>query len=324
MAGGATIERTRYLMGTLCGVMVQARDSARAERAATAALDDIARLEQVMSSWRASSELTALNRDAGRAHRCSADLFAVLDSARVYAAATHGAFDPTVEPLILAWDLRGAGRVPTKAARDHARARVGWERLHLDRHRYTARLEAGAALDLGGIGKGFALDRAAARLRAAGVDAALLNFGGELLALGRPGTMRNGVWPVRIADPAHRLRPVVELAVEHGAVSTSSQGERGFTSGGRRYGHVLDPRTGLPVESRASVTVAAATGTRADAISTALLVAGRDSARAWARRHPEDGILWLEPSGSAVRMWSWNVRSRALEGARVIRMKAAR
>ena len=314
-----TIERERFLMGTLCNAVVHARDSTRAERAAAAALDDIARLEQVMSSWRSSSELAALNRTSERAVRCSPDLFAVLDSASAYAAATAGTFDPTIEPLMIAWDMRGAGRVPSDRERAAARAKVGWRRLSLDRARHTARLDDGAALDLGGIGKGFALDRAAERLRIAGADAALLNFGGELLAYGG-----GGGWPVSIAHPARRLQPVVSLVVSRGAVSTSSQGERGVRVHGRRFGHVLDPRTGLPVESRASVTVVAASATRADAVSTALLVGGRDFARAWASRHPEDGILWLEPAGSAVRMWTWNVRPRAVRGARVIVMNPSR
>lgn len=316
---GATIERDRYLMGTLCQTIVEARDSAHAERAAAGALDEIARLERVMTSWRASSELQSLNR-AGRARVCSPDLFAVLDSASAYAGKTNGRFDPTVEPLMIAWDLRGAGRVPNERQLAEARAKVGWRRLDLDRGRRTARLEDGAALDLGGIGKGFALDRAAERLRAAGAEAALLNFGGELLACGR----REGNWPIAIAHPARRMRPVVTLEVQRGAVSTSAQSERGFTLRGHRYGHVLDPRTGLPVESRASVTVVAASATRADAVSTALLVGGRDFAQLWARRHPEDGVLWLEPAGSAVRMWSWNVRPRPVRGARVIRMNPSR
>lgn len=320
---GATAERTRFLMGTLCEVLVHAADSAHAGGAAAAALDEIARLEQVMSSWRQSSELAALDGSAGRPYECSADLFAVLDSAVAYAEATHGAFDPTVEPLLAAWDLRGAGRVPSGAQLEAARARVGWQRLRLDRGAKTARLETGSAVDLGGIGKGFALDRAAERLRVLGVDGALLNFGGELCAFGRPAERpRDRGWTVTLADPADRLRPVASFVLEQGAVSTSSQGERGFTAGGRHYGHVLDPRSGLPVESRASVTVVAASATRADGLSTALLVAGRDSARVWAAQHPADGVVWLEPAGSAVRMWCWNVRPRAIPGSRLILMQS--
>jgi thiamine biosynthesis lipoprotein len=310
-------------MGTLCDVVVHAADSASAGRAAAAALDEIARLEQVMSSWRSESELSRLDGSAGRAYDCSPDLFAVLDSAVAYAQATRGAFDPTVEPLLIAWDLRGAGRVPTAAEREAARARVGWQRLRLDRGRKVAQLENGAAVDLGGIGKGFALDRAAERLRALGVDSALLNFGGELCAFGPAidATRQRG-WTVTLADPTDRLRPVASLVLERGAVSTSSQGERGFIAGGRHYGHVLDPRSGLPVESRASVTVVASSATRADALSTAFLVAGRDSARAWAERHPADGVVWLEPAESAVRMWCWNVRPSAVAGSRLILMQS--
>ncbi len=323
------VERARYLMGTLCHAVAVHRDSGPAGEALGRALDEVARLERVMSSWREGSELARLNAAAGAPFSCSADLFAVLDSARALAEATGGAFDPTVEPLSRAWDMRGAGRVPSEPELGRARALVGWSRLRLEPPR-TARLDGpGAGLDLGGIGKGFALDRAAEVLRAAGVERALLNFGGEVLALGTavrgyPQGDNSGKWTVSVAHPADRLRPVVRLEVRDAAVSTSAQSERGFVVRGQRYGHVLDPRTGRPVATRASVTVVAPSGTRADALSTALLVRGREEAAAWCRGHPADGVLWLEPAGDAVRAWAWNVgTATAAAGARVIWMTPA-
>lgn len=307
------VERVRYLMGTLCTVSVEAADSARAVAAVDAAFEEIARLERVMSSWRDDSELARFNRAAGTGPAaCSADLAAVLDSAFALARLTGGAFDPTVEPLMVAWDLRGQGRRPGAAALAAARGLVGWPGLTVDREARTARLaHAGMGVDLGGIGKGYALDRAAAVLERQGATSALLNFGGELLALGAGET-------VTIADPAQRLTPVVELPVANAAVSTSGQSERGFTAGGMRYGHILDPRTGRPSPATASVTVVGASGTRADALSTALLVMGRDAAAAFARDHPDVGVLWLDPGPNGVRAWRWNLSgARAVPGAPV-------
>src|SRR5262249_49079106 len=156
-----------------------------------AALDTVAALEARLSNWIPASELCRLNAAGGG--RVSGALFAVLDSARVFAAATGGAFDPTVEPLTLAWDLRGEGRVPSGAELAAARGRVGWRHLSLDPERSLVAL-SGARLDLGGIGKGFALDRAAAVLRAHGMAAASLDAGGQTFLMGTTGASACSVW----------------------------------------------------------------------------------------------------------------------------------
>jgi thiamine biosynthesis lipoprotein len=158
-------------------------------------------------------------------------------------------------------------------------------------------------VDLGGIGKGYALDRAAAVLRRGGIERALLDFGGETLSLGG--------WDVMVAHPERRLTPCARLAARDVAVSTSGQSETGIEAGGRRHGHVLDPATGAPIPTRASVTVVAASATEADALSTALLVMGRARAAEFATRHPELGVLWLEPGNRRVRAWKWNLSTAA-------------
>ena len=305
--GSRTVDRARMLMGTVCTARVETADSARAIGAIGRAFDEIARLERVMSSWRDDSELARLNATGTERFECSSDLHAALDSSRVYAALTGGAFDPTVDPLERAWDLRGHGRVPTDRELDDARARVGWSGLVLEPGGRGARFARdGMSVDLGGIGKGLALDRAADRLRENGVDRGLLNFGGETLALGAD-------WDVAVADPSARLTPAVRLRVSAGAVSTSGQSERGVVVRGRRYGHIVDPRDGRPVERAGSVTVVAPSATRADALSTALLVMGRERAGEFAARHPEVGVLWLEPKGATMRAWKWNLPRCAAE-----------
>mgnify|MGYP001575916177 CR=1 FL=1 len=309
------VERARYLMGTICTVRAEALDTVRAGLAVEEAFGEIARLEQVMSSWRDDSELARLNAEAGEDRvPCSPDLYAVLDSALALASETDGAFDPTIEPLVRVWDLRGQGRVPDVVQVAAAKSRVGWRMVLLDPGRRTARFtKPGAGVDLGGIGKGYALDRAAEALRRRGVKRALLNFGGEVLAM-----TRGAPWAISVAHPGDRLVPVVRLALSNAAVSTSSQGERFVTVRGARFGHILDPRTGSPAQTEASVTVVASSGSRADALSTALLVLGREDAGAFARVHPDIGVLWIEPHGPAVRAWAWNLPALSEEpGARV-------
>jgi thiamine biosynthesis lipoprotein len=308
-ADAARVSRARYLMGTLCTGSAEARDTASAARAIDAALDEIARLERVMSNWRADSELSRLNASAASApFACSPDLWAVLDSALALAALTDGAFDATVEPLARAWDLRGTGRVPSDEEIVQARMLVGAGHVTRDVAARAVRFDRpGVGFDLGGIGKGYALDRAADTLRALGVRRATLNLGGEVVVLSEPRVARPAPASAAVAHPLERLRPVVELAAEGLAISTSSQNERGFEIHRARYGHILDPHRGSPPFSRASVTVIASSATRADALSTALLVHGREGAGRFAGLHPELGVLWLEASGDRVRAWRWNL-----------------
>lgn len=300
---GTNVIRARWLMGTLWTFTATAApsDSAATGRALDAALDSVAALERALSNWSPTSELSRLNA-AGTRDTVSQALAAALDSARALAAETGGAFDPTVEPLTVAWDLRGAGRVPEPGVLASARARVGYARVTIA-HRgpdATAAVDlGGTAIDLGGIGKGYALDHAAALLAARGVRGFVLDAGGQRLSDGN-----GAAW---VAHPLDRDRPAVRVRAPRGSLATSVQRERELVVRGRRVGHVLDPRTGEPTPTMASVTVAAPSGTRADALSTALLVLGRDAARAWAAAHPSIGVLWIEPRGREAVAHAWNL-----------------
>jgi thiamine biosynthesis lipoprotein len=295
------VQRARYLMGTICSVVADAGDTATAGRALGRGLDEIAALEKIMSSWRSDSEVARLNTTSSMWFPCSPELYAVLDSSMAFANMTGGAFDPTIEPLNKIWDMRGKGHLPTPFEAERAFTLVGWRKLSLDPATKRAFFAfTGMGVDLGGIGKGFALDRAARRLREAGVNRALFNFGGEVLAVGEG-------WEVTVADPTQRLKPAVRLVVSNAAVSTSAQSERGIVVKKKHYGHIFDPRTGYPMVAEGSVTVVAPSATRADALSTGLLVMGRDAAATFADKHPEIGVLWLENIDGAVQIWKWNL-----------------
>ncbi len=308
------VVRARVLMGTLCTLRTTAKDSLRAGESLGAALDEIARLETVMSDWSATSEVARVNGLAAvRATGCSADLFAVLDSALTLARLTHGAFDPTVEPLVQLWDMRGKGRLPDPVSVARIRPLIDHTQVTLDAPTRTVRFgRVGMAFNLGGIGKGYALERAAAVLRARGVKSAQLDLGGQLFAFGAPCTLA-------VAHPGDRLRAMVRLLVRDASVSTSSQSEHRVTVGRASFGHVLDPHQGVSVMSDASVTVVCDSPTRADALSTALLVMGREQAEAFTRTQSGIGVLWLEPDGASVRAWRWNLpQSSVAPGALVV------
>ena len=159
-------------------------------------------------------------------------------------------------------------------------------------------LADGAALDFGGIGKGYAVDRALAILRARGVTRAKLDFGSS--SLGFLGSIDGG-WPVVIADPRDRDDPLLSFRIAEGAVSTSSQRERSFERDGRRFGHIFDPRAGRPVESRLlSVTVIAPQGSTADALSTALFVMGATEGKRVISRMPGVSAVFVEQGANGL------------------------
>ena len=306
----ALVERTRTLMDRTCVAAAESKDEAWTGRCIDAAFDEIERLDAVLSSRREDSELTRVNA-AGAETRipCSPDFIACLDSSLAIAADTDGAFDPTVEPLNRAWDVRGEGRVPERDELAEARAAVDWRRLTVVDGDRTVRFNRpGMSLDFGGIGKGFALENATNLLRSRGVKRALLSLGSQISAF-----TDGEAWVIRISDPADHARPVLRLIVRQGAVSTSSQGEGGFTARGRRYGLTFDPRHGDPVDSRAAVTVIARGATRADGLSTALLVMGREKAEAYATDHPGIGVVWMEPTTDQIQAWKWNLGSFSVE-----------
>ncbi|MBI4064611.1 MAG: FAD:protein FMN transferase [Elusimicrobia bacterium] len=283
LSDAAQIRRVQYLMGTVCEIEAHGSTQTELEEALSAAFGEIARLEAMLSNWRGDSEISRFNHHPyRRPFALSAELFEALLSAQRQSELTGGAFDVTVEPLTVLWDLRGAGRVPRPQEIARALRSVGHGRMILDETRRTATFtRARMGVDLGGIGKGYALDRAAIVLKEKGIHNALLNFGGQILALGSPPGAK--AWRVRVADPFDSRRAAVETFLSNQSLATSSQKERELVSGGRRVGHIIDPKTGRPVEMEGSVTVVAASASEADALSTALLVMG-----------PGKGIQWLE------------------------------
>ena len=282
----------RYLMGTWCELTVfDARPDAAAIESA---FREIGRLEKILSNWDAGSELSALNANAGRGlEPVSPDLAAVVGAAEDLCAASGGAFDPSVGAAVHAWGFD----TDTPGEPSHERERAAAERVGCDRVKVSAdppsiALADRTRLDLGGIGKGYAVDRALAVLGAHGITRAKLDFGSS--SLGFLGGADGG-WPVVVADPRDRDRPLLSLRVDSGSVSSSGQRERSFVRDGHLYGHIFDPRTAMPLESPLLlVTVVAPNATLADGLSTALFVMGPDRGRALVSRMPGGGAVFFE------------------------------
>ena len=254
-AEAAAVQRARYLMGTVCEVAVTAgTDPAEIEKA----FAEASRIESMLSTWTDDSELARVNRGAAP----SDELRALLGAAMGWMRRTDGAFDPRIGMLIDVWKTRGKGSLAKRADLDLALA---------DRDAPAPQYEEG------GFGKGYALDRMLSFISA---PEAMIDFGGQIAVRGEV--------RVRIADPADRQRPVLELTLRDGSISTSSGSEKTFEAAGRRFSHIIDPRNGEALPPRGSVSVIAREALTADILSTALYVMGE-----------EEGLRWSDANGVA-------------------------
>lgn len=306
----AVVERRQSLMGTLLRARVAADRRETAVAASEAVFSAVRAEEALLSTWEDGTALSRLNRaPVGRAVRVPGRLLALLEEAWTWSARLEGAFDPAVGALVEAWDLRGEGRRPAPGRLRRARAASGRSCFELRPAAGEAvRRCEGAWIDAGGFGKGSALRRARRALEGSGAAGALLDFGGQLLALGAP--PGGDAWSVTVAHPERRGEPVLRLRVAGRSVATTGTSERGVAVDGRRMGHVLDPRTGRPAPAWGSVTVVARDPMEADLLSTALYVLGPTPGLARARGLEDVGVLFLELSEDGRLRPSWN---RAME-----------
>lgn len=274
VSGAASYSRARLLMGTLIEITVETEDLSDADAVIDSAFDEMTRVDSSMSSYKEDSEVSLISRQAGKSPvRISSMLVEVLEASLNYYLVSHGAFDVTAGPLVRLWGfIGGRKRIPSKEEITEALSLVGSGKILLDPSPGTVFLpKRGMQVDFGGIAKGYAADRAAKVLQMAGITSGIVNAGGDLLVFGFPGC--KGI-RVGIRHPVNNKELFGWIEVGKGAVATSGSYENFFMHNGRRYSHIIDPRTGQPVEGMLSVTVRAATAMEADALATAFFVLG--------------------------------------------------
>ncbi len=305
--------------------------------AASDALDLVHPIEQLLSIYRDDSPISQLKTlQPGESRALPSEVIQLLIQCRELAEHTSGAFDPTSGPVIRLWrECRQAGRIPEPAEIDQALTRCGIARLiELDAQESTIRVQTpGVEIDLGSIGKGYAIDRIAEALRGENSKSEIRNSNAEgefeaaihssdpvpspvsnfefrasnfplsnfLLHGGFSSLLAHGHhnghpgWPVGLRHPLFPDRNYATLLLKDRALSTSGSNVQFFRHQGERYGHILDPRTGWPVQGMLSVTVTAPTATAADALSTAFYVMGLAVAAAYCHQHPEIGAILVPP-----------------------------
>ena len=269
-------------MGSLCELRLYAPARAEAEAVAEQARDEVLRLERKFSRYREDSLATRINESAGDAAGIEVDpeTSSLLDYAAIAVRESDGLFDPTSGILRRAWDFR-SGRLPSREAVAELLPRVGWRRLRWEPPRLV--LPAGMELDFGGFVKEYAADRVAELCRGRGLRHGLVDLGGDLAVVGPHPD--GSPWRVGIRDPRCPERALAAVPLRYGGIATSGDYERFMIVDGRRYSHLLDPRTGWPVRGLAGATV----------IAPHCLVAGTASTVALLRG--DEGLGWLASLG---------------------------
>ncbi len=272
-------ERAALVMGTILEVTIEGLPSSEAEAAADAVFAEAERLNALMNSWDPESALSRLNREAVRGWAVAdPEILVLLQISLGYSRLTGGAFDVTAGPLVRLWGFiaREVRVPPPQGEIEAAMAQTGFERVELDLELRSVRLQVeGMEIDFGGVAKGYAVDRAIAVLRERGVERALVNLGGNVRGLGSPAARER--WTVAVRDPrisGERPRLLGYIGLGEGGIASSGQYERFFEHEGRRYGHIIDPRTGWPAEDVLGTTIVAPDALTADILSTAVFVLG--------------------------------------------------
>jgi thiamine biosynthesis lipoprotein len=312
-------------MGTFCEIQVCHSDPSFARQVIREAFDEMARVDRLLSNHDPESELSALNREASRSpFRVSDELLDFVLQCRGLCDATERAFDPTVGPLVRAWGFFTSHPAkPSDTDIAAAKATSGFDKVQINEAARTVSFAAaGMEIDSGGIGKGYAVDRAVQVLRKLDVEAVLVSAGGSTMyALGRPPD-RPG-WRIAIRNPAGTQRPLAVVPLSGSSLSTSGVSEKSVQAGSRRYSHIFDPRTGEPVEGMCQVTVVAPRATESDAYTKAAFVLPRDSLTELFRRQPglhalrKEGLcgessVWITPWSSPVFVQTWNPSGSAV------------
>jgi FAD:protein FMN transferase len=289
------IHKTKYSMGTVYEIAVYDQSPEHASQAIDKAFAEIVRLDEVLSNYKPESELSQLNRNGHfRRIKVSSDLYDVIEESAKYSKLSGGKYDITVAPLVDMWKAALLGnRAPTETEQQKLLECVGYEKIELIPPGTVEFHSPCMRIDVGSIGKGYALDRAVEVLRAAGIKNALLDAGqSSIYGMGVPPGKK--AWEVHLRDPSNRVDPVVML--RDNSASTSEQTASSLL-GNENAGHIIDPANGKPLETKYAFSIVAKTGTASDALSTTLLLVGPEKGKTIVQKIPDAAAIWVAADG---------------------------
>lgn len=293
-----TFSKSGLIMGTIVEVTISGSDREKSMDDMDAALREIERLDKLLGNYDQSGDIGLLN-EAGYPGgvQVSKEVFSLLERARLISKETAGAFDITVGGLMRLWSFEKSHSVPEDQSLDLALNGVGWEKMILDEENNRIILDHPRTnIDLGGIGKGYAVDAAYRILRDRGVEAGIINAGGDLRVWGE-NPIRSGPWVIGIQHPRKPDELLGVMKLTDTALVTSGDYEKNFMIEDKLYHHILDPVTGYPTEGIQSVTVAAGTVEKADAYATALMVMGPKKAERFMAGIPGTEYIIVDSNG---------------------------
>ena len=294
-AHAAWLQRTEAIMGTRIYVELWADDPAKGNDAIDAVMADMRRIDELMSHYKPDSQLSHINQHANEEPvQVDKELFDLIKLSTYYSQITEGAFDITYASVGYLYDYPKHIH-PTEAQIKNALPGVNWRNMLLDEAHHTVRFEhPGMRIDLGGIGKGYAVDRGIDILKARGIQHAVVTAGGDTRIIGdhmgRP-------WVVAIQHPDDPTKVVTRIPLSDSAMSTSGDYERFFDEGGVRYHHIIDPHTGHSASKVRSATILAPTATQTDGMSKTAFVLGAEKTLEIINRMPEYDAVFITPDG---------------------------
>lgn len=287
------VYKKKYIMGTVFEIAAYDAVSEHASTSIEKAFQEIVRIDDLLSNYKPDSALSNLNRSAHfHPEKVTSDLYSVIEQSVQFSKLSSGKFDVTVAPLVNLWKAALAGdSMPSPVQQQQARTCIGYEKVELTPPDQITFHSPCLQLDLGAIGKGYAVDRAAEILHSLGIRDALINAGGStIVAMGSPPGQT--AWRVHLRDPSHKIDPYVMLKDQ--SVSTSEQTPTSLL-GRESAGHIIDPDTGRPLETQFAVSVIASTGTLSDGLSTTLLLLGPKQGKSLVTRTSDVSAIWISP-----------------------------
>jgi thiamine biosynthesis lipoprotein ApbE len=302
-------------MGTVFEVSAYVSDKNKAEKAFNDVLKEVNRLDLLMSNYKEESELSKVNKNAASEPTyCDNELAYIIEQSLQYSDITDGAFDITIGPLMKKWGFfKGQGGIPDKEDLESVLESVSYKNIIIEEKikkslfrdpsivKTVSFKHPDTQIDLGGIGKGYAVDMATRILKGNGINSALINFAGNIYAYGTPPGKES--WVIGLQHPRKSEGLLSSFEIKDKAVSTSGDYEKFFVIDGKRYSHIIDPRTGNPVKDIVSVTIVADNATRADALSTGVFVLGLDKGMELIETlHDVEGVIIYEDNNSDLQI----------------------
>ncbi len=291
-AGEGIFKKSKKLMGTEMEITVVSADEKTAHKAIDSAFAEIKRIEELMSTYIPESQISKINSAAGKKIvKVDEELIRLIKRAIEYAEVTEGGFNISVGPLIKLWKIKEGGKIPSNDEIKKAKEMINYKYIVVDEKKKIVFLKKkGMSIDLGGIAKGYASDRAKSVLIQEGIASGIVAVAGDINAFGvKP---EKAKWRIGIQHPRKKDAFIGIIELNDEAVSTSGDYERFFIKDGKRYHHIIDPKTGKPAEKCQSVTIVSKEATSTDALSTGIFVMGHENGMALIERLPDvEGII---------------------------------